>query len=190
MSFNSFIKVLVLIQLIGLLAATFVPHSRNKRIANGIQESTSSFPYQVSLRFTENSKHFCGGAILTNQWIVTAGQCTQGSQSSVKNIYVVVGATNITAGGLHCDLEKIVNHPEFNWEKRRNDISMLKTKQPMQMGESSIFPVSLPSFKTDYIIENGIGLTSVTLTGWGSAKVCINSLNCLELNKKLSTYFS
>lgn len=177
MTFNSLIKILVLIQLVGLLAATFVPRSRNKRIANGIQTSISSFPYQVSLRLTETSKHFCGGAILTNQWIVTAGQCTQGSQSSVKNVYVVVGATNITAGGLRCDLEKIVNHPEFNWDKRRNDISMLKTNQPM-LFEFSIFPVNLPSFKTDYIIENGIGLTTVTLTGWGSTKVCINSWDC------------
>lgn len=173
MSFRTIIKLLVLINLAGLFAATFVPHLRQKRIVHGVETSINKFPHQVSLRFEKTDQHFCGGAILTDSWIVTAGQCTQGSKSSPQNVYVIVGATNLTNGGFRYNLEKIVNHPEFNWEKRKNDISMLKTSRPLQMLESQVFPVNLPTFKTDYYIENGIGLIDVTLTGWGSVHVCI-----------------
>lgn len=168
-----FIKLLVLIQLIGLLAAAFVPQSRHKRIVHGIETSIIKFPYQASLRAADTSKHFCGGTILSDLWIVTSGQCTQGSKSSAQNIYIVVGATNITNGGLRYNLEKIVVHPGFNWEKRKNDISLLKTDQPLQIRETSVFPVTLPTYKTDYLIENNIGLIDVTLSGWGSYHVSI-----------------
>lgn len=157
-----------------LLIGAFGAFIKPRQFSHGTITSVRRIPHQVSLRAADTSKHFCGGAILTDRFIVTAGQCTQGSKSSAQNIYIVVGATNIANGGLRYDLEKIVNHPEFNWEKRKNDISMLKTDRPLQMREHSIFPVSLPTFKTDYLIENGIGLIDVTLSGWGSYHVSIN----------------
>lgn len=172
---KKFLNLLLLIQIIVVLATAgqHTPHRRQKRIVHGIATTINEFPYQVSLRFTESRKHFCGGAILSDRWILTAAQCTQGSKSLPHNIFVIVGATNLTNDGRRYDLEKIVNHPHFIWAKRQNDISMLKTKEPLQLIVTSVFPVDLPSFKLNYIIANGIGLTSAVLSGWGHSHVCV-----------------
>lgn len=168
---ETFLKSLLFIPFIGLIAASASLHKSEMRIVNGVETSISEFPHQVSLRSTETSVHFCGGAILSDSWILSAAQCTQDSNSSPENVYVVVGATNISQGGFRYNLEKIVNHPDFNWARRQNDISMLKTSQKLRIS-NEVFPVALPSYNTNYIIENGIGLTMVTLTGYGNSRVC------------------
>ena len=43
------------------------------RIVGGNEALRFSWPWQVSLQL--NEKHYCGGAILTPDWIVTAAHC-------------------------------------------------------------------------------------------------------------------
>lgn len=155
--------------MIGLITAS--NHKRSKRVAHDAETTIRQFPHQVSLRFADTSKHFCGGAILSDLWIVSAAQCTQGSKSSPENTFVVVGVTDLTQEGIRYDLDKIINHPNFNWARRLNDISMLKTDRPMLIMETVIYPINLLSFTSNYIMENGIGLSPLNLTGWGSIHV-------------------
>ncbi|XP_031638482.1 mite allergen Der p 3-like [Contarinia nasturtii] len=188
MSRQTFIKIVLLIQIIGLTVASYVPYSdKQDRIINGNKAQVGDFPHQVSLRRVEDSKHFCGGAILSEYWIITSAQCTQDLHSLPDNIFVVVGTVNMTRGGLEYAVEKIVSHPHFNWEKRRNDIAMLKTNQPMKISDGKVFPIALPSFKTNYTIENGIGLTEVTLSGWGSCNVEGSKIEPSEILRFLKT---
>lgn len=48
-------------------------HIKNypQRIVGGEIAERGQFPYQVQLQFV--GTHFCGGAILNENWIVTAG---------------------------------------------------------------------------------------------------------------------
>lgn len=165
------LKIIVILQIVCAITAFRELKHRHKRIIGGEVTPINSYPHQISLRFTQNDKHFCGGAILTDSWILTAAQCTQGSKSSIDNVYIVAGATNLTSGGLRVQLGAIVPHPLFKWAKRENDIAMLRTKEPMALRDNAIFPIALPSYSTDYRIESGIGLTYVTLTGWGAFEV-------------------
>jgi secreted trypsin-like serine protease len=46
------------------------------RIIGGTQAQAGQFPYVAVVNVTTaTSKIFCGGALLGDQWIVTAGQC-------------------------------------------------------------------------------------------------------------------
>lgn len=175
----SFAKRLLQMQLIVLIVSAHktTQHTYSKRILNGKEASISHYPHQVSLKLTENNGHLCGGAILSELWILTVAQCTQGPKSIPKNVYIVVGSSNLTSGGLRYNIEKIVNHPQFNWTKRENDISMLKTDRPLRILNGAIFPIDFPSFKTNYLIENGIGVTSVILSGWGIFQVYLIHLS-------------
>lgn len=49
------------------------------RIYGGnIVEKQSSFTYIVSLRITDEDKHFCGGSIVDKYWILTSARCIFG----------------------------------------------------------------------------------------------------------------
>ena len=47
---------------------------RNKRVVGGRESRPNSWPWQIELRFNV-TEHYCGGAIIHPQWVVTAGHC-------------------------------------------------------------------------------------------------------------------
>lgn len=172
---SRFFESIIFLQILCSISTSEAYH-RHKRIIDGEATQINYYPHQVSLRMVQNDRHYCGGAVISENWILSAGQCTQGEKSSIENIYIVAGATNITSGGQRFDLDLIVTHPNFNWAKRENDISMLRTQQPMPLIDNRIFPIALPSYATDYKMENNIGLTYVTISGWGVFDVSFYSI--------------
>ena len=46
------------------------------RIVGGYDTTIEDHPYQISLRWYEN--HICGGSIISENFVVTAGHCTNG----------------------------------------------------------------------------------------------------------------
>lgn len=43
------------------------------RIINGVREPIENSPYQVAL--LKNGKLLCGGALIRNNWVLTAAHC-------------------------------------------------------------------------------------------------------------------
>ena len=94
-----------------LLSLTLVCHltisapDRDKvediRIVNGEEAPEGGLPYQASLQLKigdrlESSKggHFCGGAFIAKNWIVTASHCVKGQHA--KSLKIVGGTNDIT----------------------------------------------------------------------------------------------
>ena len=49
-----------------------------KRIFGGHAARAGQFPFAAGIYVTtDDSRHFCGGVLYNNQWIITAGQCVQ-----------------------------------------------------------------------------------------------------------------
>ncbi|GJQ83332.1 hypothetical protein Trydic_g15640 [Trypoxylus dichotomus] len=48
----------------------------NQRVVGGYNATENQFPYQVSLRY--NGNHNCGGSIIGDKWVLTAGHCVSG----------------------------------------------------------------------------------------------------------------
>jgi hypothetical protein len=66
------------VQIIGCCMATL--HSRPKRqpdyrIINGEGTRSGQWPWQVALR--DDDDVFCGGSLISSQWVVTAAHCVQ-----------------------------------------------------------------------------------------------------------------
>lgn len=51
--------------------------AKEDRIVQGKIAPGGAFPYQASLRVRENY-HVCGGSIISDRWILTAGHCLYG----------------------------------------------------------------------------------------------------------------
>ena len=48
----------------------------HSRIVGGINAQPGSWPWQVTMDYTgEPSPHWCGGSIVSREWIVTAAHC-------------------------------------------------------------------------------------------------------------------
>ncbi|XP_022218651.2 serine protease 1-like [Drosophila obscura] len=142
------------------------------RITNGKDAVENQFPYQVSLNFGSNSGGwFCGGSIISAEWILTAAHCTSGASS----VTVGYGATVRTAPKLSQTVSSssFVQHASYNSIVLRNDISLIKT--PAVAFTAAINKINLPAISSSYstyagqtAVASGFGKTSDASTSVAS----------------------
>lgn len=68
----------VFVVIVFLLSYTQAFSSFDARIVGGKKAFLGQFPYQVAVYLLEadNKTFICGGSIIDNNWILTAGHCT------------------------------------------------------------------------------------------------------------------
>lgn len=135
------------------------------RIVGGDEATVGQFPHQVSLRVRNGQRHFCGGSIISDRFILTAAHCTQNQTSNPANVRAVVGAHRVSTGGTQYALDRIVNHPGFSMQTIANDISVLRTTQRIAFSPL-IQAIALPT--ADVPAEGGV---PAFLSGWGQFRV-------------------
>lgn len=128
------------------------------RIVGGKEASEGQFPYQVALRKTDSHSTFCGGSILSSRFLLTAVHCTRDYVEA--EIYAAAGAL-YEKDGVSIGIEKIIQHEEYNREKKLNDIGLLRTVEEIVFTEF-IQPIALPT--------HGTGITNVVIAGFGLTK--------------------
>lgn len=152
------------------------------RTLSGGQAESGQFKYQVSVRDSHNDNHFCSGALLNEYWIVTSAQCLQGNYARSDNVRVMLGTTHLNGtSGKFYDVDRVIAHPEYDGEKRRNDIGLVRATQAIEIDHLRIFPAEFPTLKTDYNMEHCIHMPDVRVSGWGSFEVCFSySRSCVS----------
>lgn len=112
------------------------------RIIGGKKATPSQFPYMVSLRVKKQSKvhlneyflrHFCGGALLNDHWVISAGHClfhnNHSPKGSLSNIRIVV-RTNDYWNDIDGEVYKIkraILHDGYIGVIHENDLCFLQT---------------------------------------------------------------
>ncbi|XP_030719190.2 chymotrypsinogen 2 isoform X1 [Globicephala melas] len=131
------------------------------RIVNGEEAVPGSWPWQVSLQ-DSTGFHFCGGSLISEDWVVTAAHC------SVRTSHLVV-AGEFDQGSDAEDIQvlkiaKVFKNRRYNPFTNSNDITLLKLATPARFSKT-VSAVCLPNANDDF----PAGMLCAT-TGWGLTK--------------------
>lgn len=137
------------------------------RIVNGTQSCYGQFPWQVSVRRTSffgfTSTHRCGGALINEYWVATAGHCVDDLQ--IPKIRVRIGEWDFSSTGeKHPHIERKVTkkivHPKYNFFTYENDLALVRVEKKVHFRDN-IIPICLPGNNDLLIGETGF------VAGWG-----------------------
>ncbi|ODM87661.1 Proclotting enzyme [Orchesella cincta] len=135
------------------------------KIIGGQEAVPHEFPWMVSL-WGKSGKHICGGALLDNEYVLTASHCiSKYTPQDVSKIKLYIGDHNIhsTSDGHHevRSVSRIVKHKRFSLQTFLNDIALLKLDRPVAFTDR-IRPICLPSGAKQ--IESD---PQLLVAGWG-----------------------
>lgn len=136
-------------------------HNGNEESGLGIYKGKTTtiekHPYLVGL--TIEGWLYCAGVILSDSWIITDADCTNGY---TKNNFTVVAASSDGAYGTNYNVKKIVTHPKFGSPKANNyyyAYALMEIEGSFTWG-SKVGNISLPSKR---LADN----TELVVVGYG-----------------------
>jgi secreted trypsin-like serine protease len=139
-------------------AKTLTAHPET-RIIGGQDAFAGQFPYAAAIHVqTSDSKFFCGGTILNQQWILTSGHCVYNAVLFT----IQLGSNYLNTSDPNRETlatSDWVVHPDFNPDTIENDIGLIKLRMPITFNDY---------IKLIYMANVALGGgTSLTIIGWG-----------------------
>ncbi|XP_048880330.1 trypsin-3-like [Brienomyrus brachyistius] len=163
-------KYYVLLTLFATAFAAPLEDEDDDKIVGGYVCGKNSVPYQVSLNI---GYHFCGGSLITSQWVVSAAHCYQ------SRIEVRLGEHNIEVNEnteQFISSQKIIRNPNYSSSTLNNDIMLIKLSKPATL-TNSVKTVALPTACAP-------AGTMCLISGWGntlaSGSNYPDTLRCLD----------
>ena len=139
------------------------------RIINGVPVSIEEVPWQVALMLSSEPDdfygQFCGGSIVSADWIVTAAHCLPGKAAA--DVEVLAGVTTLgEPGSTRVAVEEIISHPQYNDSTLENDVALIKLANPLDLSGAEKTPIALP-FMQQASSWPAAG-DPATVSGWGN----------------------
>lgn len=108
------------------------------RIISGNPAAPGQFPWQVLIKQSAGDDVFCGGSIISADWVLTAGHCVYG----LKSLFLIFGATNIHEQPIALTSTELFYHSQYNPDNLNNDIAAVKLPESLNFNPK-IQPISL-----------------------------------------------
>merc|ERR1719348_333261 len=132
-----------------------------KRIVGGEEATPHSYPWMAAL-FVDG-KWFCGGTLISDEWVLTAAHCAHGA----KEMRVMLGAHNVREaseeGRIELTTTDFFTHPEYNSYNIHNDLALVHLPQKVEFGPT-IQPVCLPAHSD---ASESFAKLQAVASGWG-----------------------
>ncbi|OXU20550.1 hypothetical protein TSAR_012120 [Trichomalopsis sarcophagae] len=144
-------------------------------------ELVTTNPYLVSIKL--GTSPVCSGAIIDDQFILTAAHCFINRNGRfINSPFKIVAACvdlNDTKDAIEIDVEKIYALKAFATNSYVNDIAVLKLKSGLSLGsDSPLRKVNLPTSDESYVDQTAV----IGGFGWNDIKVVVHPLT----NRKYS----
>merc|ERR1712106_1244449 len=138
---------------------------RVTKIVGGQETEVNEWPWQVGMVWSGSSSVFCGATVISDEWILTAAHCTDGTAAS--EIQVLLGEHdywNDNDGQVRMAISEIVSHPDYDSSNVDNDFALLRMADKINWAATpNIRPACLPEYTAgDY------DQWMSTVTGWGT----------------------
>ncbi|XP_071068711.1 coagulation factor XI isoform X2 [Dasypus novemcinctus] len=150
------------------------------RIVGGTASVPGEWPWQVSLHVTTPiQRHLCGGAIVGQQWVLSAAHCFDEVDSpKILRVYGgILNQSEIKEDLPYFGVQEIIIHDKYEKAESGYDIALLKLETAMNYTDSQR-PICLPS-KGD----RDAVYTDCWVTGWGYRKLRDKIQNTLQKAK-------
>ncbi|KAJ3656364.1 hypothetical protein Zmor_015447 [Zophobas morio] len=156
----SHFKIVLVVLLSSAVISSQIKQKPGSRIIGGDLARAGQFPYSASIYIrTADGTYFYSGALLNNQWVLTAGQCVDGGLLFT----IRLGTNSLTANDaslVRVATDTYFLHPQYNGETLENDIGLIKFREPITYS-TYIQPIN-------YLSEQTLPVGSqVVSIGWG-----------------------
>uniref|UniRef100_A0A7N6AT25 Peptidase S1 domain-containing protein n=1 Tax=Anabas testudineus TaxID=64144 RepID=A0A7N6AT25_ANATE len=145
----------------------------NTKIVGGVDASAGSWPWQVRLHY--NGSYTCGGTLISNQWVLTAAQCTiEMNSMSLWTLYFGrVNQSDPNIYEVNRTVSQVIVNPDYNNTLLNNDIALMKLSSPVNYTDY-IKPICLASNSSQFYNS-----TLCWATGWN---VIVNNQSLQDYN--------
>ena len=141
------------------------PSTVLSRIVGGEEATRGTWSWAVSFRM--GGDHFCGGAILSPNFVITAGHCAAAIEN-LKDITIQVGSITLVPAASNKvyqvrSIAQVYSHPNYDPFTFENDVALFRLSSPLNMTRGNLKPICLPNGNTVEPPDN-INMIAV---GWG-----------------------
>merc|ERR1712032_855539 len=142
----------------------------NTKIVGGQETEVSEWPWQAGMVWSGSSSVFCGATVISDEWILTAAHCTDGTGAN--EIQVLLGEHDYWDGSetnmVRMDIAEIVNHAGYDSNTVDNDFALLRMANKLDWSANPhIRPACLPEYTAGGTPPTYDQWMS-TVTGWGT----------------------
>nr|XP_017014640.2 trypsin beta-like [Drosophila takahashii] len=130
-----FIRCFLLVLAFNLLSAGRVP--LEERIIGGSDIEIEMAPWQVSLE--EEGQHVCGGAIYSEDIIITAAHChfdKEGRRLEAEVFNIRAGSALKEEGGRRIQVASIKSHQMYKFTRKVYDIAVMRLSEPLELSNT------------------------------------------------------
>ena len=140
------------------------PGGDSSEIVGGFPIGIEEAPWQISLQ-DPGFGHFCGGSILSADFVVTAQHCTEFGGDM--QILAGVDRLNDAGSGQVVDVAEVIPFPGFVDPTQGKDVSLLRLAAPLELDGVRTAPIAIADASAVALGLTDPGVVS-TVSGWGA----------------------